>query len=906
MNPSKFIKMKRNILLVTLLLFTGSIISLAQKSKDEYTETINVYYGSMVYIGKYQGIMVKTKVDGDKKLSPNGYGVFEGLLSGSGVRSTILYDNFDNLSNSSLSFTGLSSKSKEYLFNINPNDGFSFETSVAMQRLDVSTGGAKITIHLDKNNYLIFSFHEFKKETYNPETATLLDKTAFNSAKIAFNNIQISGIIAGSKIDVRMKPYGIDYTKFNKLKIIKNSRRFEVYVNDNNEGSFELSTDFGVEKLVLDKDDSHNVFYDLIKVDKIEYNAKDRISYSGNWNMGNMEGAGTLFTNGVTFTGNFIQNSFTGKGTASWNERKSTYTGDFLNGEASGAGELNHQSYNYIGEVKAWLPHGKGKMTIKSNTIVDGKFGNQLFVDPFFTGEFVNGNPKGIGKMTYVNGDTLVGTWEGLLFTGNGKLTLQDGTVYDGSWKNGKKEGKGKLIYSDGTLLVGDFINDGFNGIGKLKIADGGTYEGNIVMGKPSGSGTTTYPNGDKLIGTWNENGFNGSGKRTFEQIQNEEGKFCFEEGQWKDGKLNGNGKKVYQFKIKPDDEWYAVGTYTGQFNNGQFHGNGVLSYYNGFVDLLVEALWQNGQSINGKVTYTEWGDESKYVSYYTGELNGLGIANGSGTLKSSDGSVYVGQVKNGLPHGQGTMTHTDGIKQSGYFNEGEFEKTSKIGNQIWMSENLRVTSFRDGTPIKQVNNNYEWLLAINNQTPAWCYENFDPNKNIIYNFYVLYNKKGLEVAPIGWHIPDFNEFNAMGKYVASQKARPVDCQSEFLGYNETGRKKCEYEISEFLRSSSGWAKTYENSYNKQVPFLIGKDAFGLGLKANYHLKNEFNNYSSKQEIVINKNLFECVLWSRDKRCFMWEIGEKSMKPIQHDEDANSNQQTISYQWGNSIRCIRD
>ena len=49
---------------------------------------------------------------------------------------------------------------------------------------------------------------------------------------------------------------------------------------------------------------------------------------------------------------------------------------------------------------------------------------------------------------------------------GLGKLTYNDGTIYEGEYKNGIKKGKGKLIYSGGKIYEGYFDNGLHDGEG--------------------------------------------------------------------------------------------------------------------------------------------------------------------------------------------------------------------------------------------------------------------------------------------------------------------------------------------------------------------------------------------------------------------------------------------------------
>ncbi len=83
------------------------------------------------------------------------------------------------------------------------------------------------------------------------------------------------------------------------------------------------------------------------------------------------------------------------------------------------------------------------------------------------------------------------------------------------------------------------------------------------------------------------------------------------------------------------------------------------------------------------------------------------------------------------------------------------------IGSQWWMSENLRVSHFNDGTLIPNVTDDEEWI-ALN--IPAWCnYENIQVNENVygkMYNWFAVNNARGL--CPIGWHEPSDEEFNTL------------------------------------------------------------------------------------------------------------------------------------------------
>src|SRR6478736_3339709 len=87
-----------------------------------------------------------------------------------------------------------------------------------------------------------------------------------------------------------------------------------------------------------------------------------------------------------------------------------------------------------------------------------------------------------------------------------------------------------------------------------------------------------------------------------------------------------------------------------------------------------------------------------------------------------------------------------------------------KIGEQIWMSTNLDVSTFANGDLIPEAKTREEWNSASDNHLPAWCYYNNDTaigNKyGKLYNWYAAADRRGL--APKGWHIPSDLEWKKL------------------------------------------------------------------------------------------------------------------------------------------------
>lgn len=106
-----------------------------------------------------------------------------------------------------------------------------------------------------------------------------------------------------------------------------------------------------------------------------------------------------------------------------------------------------------------------------------------------------------------------------------------------------------------------------------------------------------------------------------------------------------------------------------------------------------------------------------------------------------------------------------------------------KVGQQIWMLNNLNVSTFRNGDVILEATDGDEWDNAANKRIAAYCYYDFNSGMGEtygkLYNWYAVNDARGL--APDGWHIPEHSEWKQL---------------SDFLG-NEAGLK---------LRSNSNWS----------------------------------------------------------------------------------------------------
>ncbi len=96
---------------------------------------------------------------------------------------------------------------------------------------------------------------------------------------------------------------------------------------------------------------------------------------------------------------------------------------------------------------------------------------------------------------------------------------------------------------------------------------------------------------------------------------------------------------------------------------------------------------------------------------------------------------------------------------------DGNIYHTVKIGTQIWMVENLKVTKYNDNTAIPLVADKSSWASL---STPGYCWYNNDSTNSkktigALYNWFTVNTGK---LAPKGWHIPTDAEWYTLTTFL--------------------------------------------------------------------------------------------------------------------------------------------
>ncbi len=123
---------------------------------------------------------------------------------------------------------------------------------------------------------------------------------------------------------------------------------------------------------------------------------------------------------------------------------------------------------------------------------------------------------------------------------------------------------------------------------------------------------------------------------------------------------------------------------------------------------------------------------------------------------------------------------------------DGNIYKIVTIGTQTWMSENLKVTKYNDGTAIPLVTDNTIWGKLDDTESPGYCYyENKLSNKETygaLYNWYAVSSSTngGKNVCPSGWHVPSDAEWTTLTDYIGSDAGTKLKSTSGWIAGNGT------------------------------------------------------------------------------------------------------------------------
>lgn len=199
-------------------------------------------------------------------------------------------------------------------------------------------------------------------------------------------------------------------------------------------------------------------------------------------------------------------------------------------------------------------------------------------------------------------------------------------------------DGEGKRSYEDGSLYCGKFLSGRRHGKGQMHYPDGSMFYGNWEYDKKSGEGMSVFADGSEFKGNFLNDEPDGIGI------------FISADGSMKKAVFK-NGKLISCEKIEFEKK------------NGPYQYGTVLT-------------------LGG--VYTGW--------YIRNAASGV-VPQKRGRIRWDDGSIYMGQWKDGKMHGRGMMKWSDGATYEGEWNEG---RRSGFGIYTWKSGTRYMGQWKD------------------------------------------------------------------------------------------------------------------------------------------------------------------------------------------------------------------
>lgn len=131
---------------------------------------------------------------------------------------------------------------------------------------------------------------------------------------------------------------------------------------------------------------------------------------------------------------------------------------------------------------------------------------------------------------------------------------------------------------------------------------------------------------------------------------------------------------------------------------------------------------------------------------------------------------------------------------------DGNVYQTVRIGDQVWMAENLRATRFSDGKAIPLAANQGAWRDLTG---PGFCYPGNTTNSDSIKKFGALYNWNAVntkKLAPSGWRVPDTTDWKVLESYLIAN------------GYNWDGTTTGNKIAKSLAAKTDWWARTAQGA----------------------------------------------------------------------------------------------
>lgn len=221
---------------------------------------------------------------------------------------------------------------------------------------------------------------------------------------------------------------------------------------------------------------------------------------------------------------------------------------------------------------------------------------------------------------------------------------------------------------------------------------------------------------------------------------------------------------------------------------------------------------------------------------------------------------------------------------------DGNHYNAVKIGNQVWMSEDLRTKRYADGTAITVINIPGEPVSVGQSNPRLYIYNDryyYDWPAVMNGSNYSISNPSGVQgVCPSGWHVPSESEWDELVNY----------CKA----YIQLQCDSCEECIGKALSSTSGWQSA------NGCPCCVGNHQGSNNATGFSAMPSGYVTYNPDGEVFAVEPGRKAMIWSasKDNQCVILFGTDFSDSNFYSISAGGSN--GLRESSGCPVRCVRD
>ena len=229
------------------------------------------------------------------------------------------------------------------------------------------------------------------------------------------------------------------------------------------------------------------------------------------------------------------------------------------------------------------------------------------------------------------------------------------------------------------------------------------------------------------------------------------------------------------------------------------------------------------------------------------------------------------------------SLATTNVFSQSIIDVDGNMYKTIKLGDQLWMTENLKTTRLNDSSSIQNINDNTAWS---NLKTAGFSLINKQQHEAVYNGFAIQTNK----LCPIGWHVPTDTEWSDLETFLITQ-GYTDDASTKIVIDSSKYTRGYIPRINKIAKSMTVQNSTFTSQFDKKKHKKCGFAAVPTGFRL------DSGQYTSIESLA--------SWWSFNNNTLETNNNNGNWNRTIRFEDSNVERTLYNRNYGFSVRCMK-